>query len=59
MYSIIDGLGTGAAIAIVAAVAAAYVVWRSLWTIGPTEVGLVRKVQPEKAEQGRSGRVQR
>jgi hypothetical protein len=43
MYSIIDGLGTGAAIAIVAAVAAAYVVWRSLWTIGPTEVGLVRK----------------
>src|SRR5215471_17948787 len=27
----------------VAAAAAAFTVWRSLWTVGPTEVGLVRK----------------
>jgi regulator of protease activity HflC (stomatin/prohibitin superfamily) len=30
-------------IVIVAAVAGLFTVWRSLWTIGPTEVGLVRK----------------
>jgi regulator of protease activity HflC (stomatin/prohibitin superfamily) len=43
MYPIINGLSTGALIALAVAVLAAYVVWRSLWTIGPTEVGLVRK----------------
>jgi regulator of protease activity HflC (stomatin/prohibitin superfamily) len=37
------GLSTAASTAIVIAALAAYVVWRSLWTIGPTEVGLVRK----------------
>ncbi|HEX9462605.1 MAG TPA: hypothetical protein VGB82_08395 [Alphaproteobacteria bacterium] len=36
-------LSTGAGIAIAVAALAAYTVWRSLWTIGPTEVGLVRK----------------
>jgi regulator of protease activity HflC (stomatin/prohibitin superfamily) len=33
----------GTWIVIVAAAAALFTVWRSLWTIGPTEVGLVRK----------------
>jgi hypothetical protein len=33
----------GSWIVIVAAAAALFTVWRSLWTIGPTEVGLVRK----------------
>jgi hypothetical protein len=42
MY-ILSALGTGAWIAIMVAAVAAYTVWRSLWTIGPTEVGLVRK----------------
>jgi regulator of protease activity HflC (stomatin/prohibitin superfamily) len=42
MYTL-SALSTGAWIAIVVAAVAAYTVWRSLWTIGPTEVGLVRK----------------
>jgi regulator of protease activity HflC (stomatin/prohibitin superfamily) len=42
MY-VLSALSTGAWIAIVVAAVAAYTVWRSLWTIGPTEVGLVRK----------------
>src|SRR5215475_10754385 len=42
MY-IISAFSTGAWIAIIVAAVAAYTVWRSLWTIGPTEVGLVRK----------------
>ncbi len=42
MY-IISAFSTGAWIAIIVAAAAGYTVWRSLWTIGPTEVGLVRK----------------
>jgi uncharacterized membrane protein YqiK len=33
----------GTWIIIVAVAAALFTVWRSLWTIGPTEVGLVRK----------------
>jgi uncharacterized membrane protein YqiK len=37
-----DVLSAGG-IAIAVAALAAYTVWRSLWTIGPTEVGLVRK----------------
>src|SRR5215467_10436636 len=36
-------MGAGPGITLVVAAAAAYAVWRSLWTIGPTEVGLVRK----------------
>jgi hypothetical protein len=43
MYSMLSVLGTGAWIVIAVAATAAYTVWRSLWTIGPTEVGLVRK----------------
>ncbi len=42
MY-ILSALSTGVWIAIIVAAVAAYTVWRSLWTIGPTEVGLVRK----------------
>src|SRR5262249_2524650 len=42
MY-ILSVLSTGAWIVIIVAAAAAYTVWRSLWTIGPPEVGLVRK----------------
>ena len=38
-----SALGTGAWIAIVVVAVAACTVWGSLWTIGPTEVGLVRK----------------
>jgi regulator of protease activity HflC (stomatin/prohibitin superfamily) len=38
-----SALSPGAWIAIIVAAVAAYIVWRSLWTIGPTEVGLVRK----------------
>jgi uncharacterized membrane protein YqiK len=33
----------GTWIVFVAAAAAQFILWRSLWTIGPTEVGLVRK----------------
>ena len=33
----------GTLIALVVVAAALFTVWRSLWTIGPTEVGLVRK----------------
>src|SRR5262249_51432767 len=40
---ILSALSTGAWVAIVVAAVAVYAVWRSLWTIGPTEVGLVRK----------------
>src|SRR5215831_18196748 len=36
-------MGAGPGITLVVAAAAAFTVWRSLWTIGPTEVGLVRK----------------
>jgi regulator of protease activity HflC (stomatin/prohibitin superfamily) len=47
MDRIIDVLGSlassGLWIAILAVAAAAFIVWRSLWTIGPTEIGLVRK----------------
>jgi regulator of protease activity HflC (stomatin/prohibitin superfamily) len=35
--------GLAGALAIVLAVAAIVILWRSFWTIGPTEVGLVRK----------------
>jgi regulator of protease activity HflC (stomatin/prohibitin superfamily) len=42
MY-ILSVLSTGAWIAIIVAAVASYTAWRSLWTIGPTEVGLVRK----------------
>jgi regulator of protease activity HflC (stomatin/prohibitin superfamily) len=42
MY-ILSMFSTGAWIAIIVAALAVYTVWRSLWTIGPTEVGLVRK----------------
>jgi hypothetical protein len=44
MDRIVDVLGFLASaspwIAIIVAAAAAVIVWRSLWTIGPTEVGL-------------------
>ena len=44
MDHIVDVLGSLASaspwIAIIAAAAAAAIVWRSLWTIGPTEVGV-------------------
>src|SRR5262245_61050006 len=43
MYPIFDGLSTGVLITLAVVAVAAYIAWRSLWTIGPTEVGLVRK----------------
>jgi regulator of protease activity HflC (stomatin/prohibitin superfamily) len=47
MYRIFDVLSSSASagvwIVIVVAAAALLIVWCSLWTIGPTEVGLVRK----------------
>jgi uncharacterized membrane protein len=47
MYPTFDALGLsthpGVWIAIAVAAAPAFILWRSLWTIGPTEVGLVRK----------------
>ena len=41
VLSLAASIGTW--IVIVAAAPALFTVWRSLWTIGPTEVGLVRK----------------
>ena len=38
-----DQLGGLAIVVIVVAAFAIFALWRSLWTIGPTEVGLVRK----------------
>src|SRR6516162_6715804 len=35
--------GAGVWIIVAAAALAAFIMWNSLWTIGPTEVGLVRK----------------
>lgn len=53
MLSSLAHPGLGQALALAIAVVALFVIWRSFWTIGPTEVGLVRKrIGPPLKEDG-------